>query len=334
MNKYRIKLNLGKNSYEIVIGKNLLSNVDKLFNLNRKILIITDDNIPKTFIKKVSTKAKDSHVFVLKHGENSKNYTNYQKIIMSLIKYNFDRSSAIVAIGGGMVGDISGFVASTYMRGIDFYNIPTTLLSQVDSSIGGKTAINVSKVKNIVGSFYQPKKVLIDTDTLKTLTEREFYSGLIESIKMSATFDKKLFNYIKKCDDIYSHIEYIIYRSLLIKKRVVEKDEKEKGLRRVLNFGHTIGHAIEEVKNYKLLHGECVGIGMLYFSSPKVKAEIETLLKKYNLPTSCKFDKRKAISLISHDKKSINGKIATIQVDRIGRYKIKELNLPEIKKIM
>lgn len=334
MKKYTIKINLGKNSYNIIIGSKLLTSANKFFNLNRKVLIVTDDSIPKTYIRKVKIKIKKPYILTVKHGEKNKSYANYQKIINALIKHNFDRSDAIVAIGGGMIGDISGFAASTYMRGIDFYNVPTTLLSQVDSSIGGKTAINVSKVKNIAGSFYQPKGVLIDTDTLSSLSEREFYSGLVESIKMACTFDKKLFAYIKNCDNIHRHIEYIIYHSLLIKKKVVEKDEKEKGLRKVLNFGHTIGHAIEEVKNYKLLHGECVGLGMLYFSSPSVKVELESLLKKYNLPTYCNFDKKKALSLIAHDKKSINGKISTIQVDRIGSFKIKKLSLSDIREIL
>ena len=334
MKKYTIKLNLGKNSYDIIIGNKLLSNANKYFDLNRKTLIITDDNIPKTFINNIKKCSKKPYILTLKHGERNKNYTNYQKIINALTKYGFDRSCAVVSIGGGMIGDISGFAASTYMRGIDFYNVPTTLLSQVDSSIGGKTAINSSNIKNLVGTFYQPKRVLIDTDTLKTLPKRELYSGLVEAIKMSATFDKNLFNYINNCDDISKHIEYIIYRSLLIKKKVVEKDEKEKNLRRVLNFGHTIGHAIEEVKNYRLLHGECVGLGMLYFSSPKVKEKLEEVLTKYNLPTKCNFDKKKALSLISHDKKSKNGKVSTIHVEKLGSFKIKTLDQSEIKKIL
>ena len=334
MKKHIIKINLGANSYKIIIGSNILSNVKRYFDTNRKFLIITDDNVPKAYIKKVRLALPRSYVFTLKHGENNKNNANYQKIMNNLIKHNFDRSDAIVAVGGGMVGDLAGFVASTYMRGIAFYNIPTTLLSQVDSSIGGKTAINMSKVKNIVGAFYQPKAVIIDTDTLKTLTEREFYSGLVEAIKMSATFDKRLFNYIKNCKDVYRHIDYIIYRSLLIKKKVVEKDEKEKGLRKVLNFGHTIGHAIEETKNYRLLHGECVGIGMLYFSSPKARENIEQILRRYNLPTTCTYDKKKVLSLIKHDKKSKDNKVSTIHVDKIGRYKVRTLSIEDIGKLL
>lgn len=333
--KYKtLKLNLKENSYNIIIGKSLIANADKFFNLKRKVLIVTDDNIPKKFLQKVKKCIVSPHIFILKHGEKNKNYSNYLKIINELIKYNFDRSSAIVAIGGGMVGDISAFAASTYMRGIDFYNIPTTLLSQVDSSIGGKTAINLSSIKNIIGTFSQPKGVLIDIDTLSTLPRREFASGLAESIKMAATFDEKFFNYLEKCSNITKNIEYIIFKSLNIKKKVVEKDEKEKGLRKVLNFGHTIGHAVEKSKNYKLLHGECVGIGMNYFSNGNAKQRIISLLQKYNLPTKTNIDKNKVIDLISHDKKQNKSSISTIQVDNIGKYKIVDLTLKEINNLL
>ena len=236
----------------------------------------------------------------------------------------------MAAIGGGMIADMSAFAASTYMRGIDFYNIPTTLLSQVDSSIGGKTAIDFMNVKNIIGTFTQPRGVLIDIDTLKTLPKREFNSGLVEAIKIATTFDKDFFNYIKTCDDIKENIEKIITRSLELKKMVVENDEKEKGLRKVLNFGHTIGHAIEEEENYKLLHGECVGIGMLYFSDGNVKKEIEDILKKYNLPLTCNFNKEKVIELIKHDKKSSGDTISTIHVNKIGTYEIIDMGINEI----
>ena len=329
-----IKVNLGKNSYNITIGRGSLSHAEKYLNLKRKVLIVTDDNIPKKYIQKIKSKSQKAYIVVIKHGEENKNYKNYLKIMQILISYRFDRSDAIVAIGGGMVGDMAGFAASTYMRGIDFYNVPTTLLSQVDSSIGGKTAINATKIKNIIGTFYQPKGVLIDTDVLKTLPKRELNSGIVESIKMAATFDKNFFRFLCSCDDIIKNSESIIYKSLILKKRVVEKDEKEKGLRKVLNFGHTIGHAIEESMNYKLLHGECVGIGMLFFSNKEAKSKIESALLHYNLPTSCKIDKRKIIKLIKHDKKAKNDMVSTIQVDKIGSYKIINVGLHDIAAIL
>ena len=334
MNKLTVKIEETTKSYDINIGHNLLCDADKYFNLNRKVLIVTDDNIPNEYIDTVKSKCKISTVLALSHGEENKNFNNYQKIIKSLIDNSFTRVDAVVAIGGGMVGDMSAFAASTYMRGIDFYNIPTTLLSQVDSSIGGKTAIDFMNVKNIVGTFTQPKGVLIDVDTLKTLPERELNSGLVEAIKIAATFDKDFFDFIKSCDDILGNIEKIISRSLELKKMVVENDEKEKGLRKVLNFGHTIGHAIEEEENYKLLHGECVGIGMLYFSDGDVKKEIEDVLKKYNLPLTCNFNNEKVIELIKHDKKSSGDTISTIHVNKIGTYEIIDMSINEIENLI
>ena len=329
-NKNSIKINIPNNAYTITVGKNLLKDVDKYFNLKRKILIVTDDNIPVEYIKTVKSKIKDCYLLVIEHGEKNKNFTNYQKILQTLIKHNFNRSDAIIAIGGGVIGDMSAFASSTYMRGIDFYNIPPTLLSQVDSSIGGKTAIDYMGVKNIVGTFYQPKAVLIDTDTLKSLPRRQLNNGIVESIKMAVTFDKKFFNFLKTIPDILKNSDTIVYNSLIIKKSVVEKDLKEKNLRKVLNFGHTLGHAIEESLNLKYLHGECVGIGMLYFSSDTVKNEIKDILSKYNLPTKLKFDKNKVIKLMAHDKKSNSDTISIIYVDKIGSYKIKKWTLNEI----
>ena len=330
----QININIPNNSYIITIGNDLLCNVNQYFNLNRKVLIVTDDNIPLEYIIKVKHCIKECFTITLNHGEKNKNFQNYQEIIKSLIENNFSRSDAIIAIGGGVIGDMSAFAASTYMRGIDFYNIPTTLLSQVDSSIGGKTAIDFMNVKNIVGTFYQPKAVLIDTITLKSLPKRELNNGLVESIKMAATFDEVFFKYLKTYPDILENAEYIIYSSLLIKKNVVEQDVKENNLRKVLNFGHTIGHAFEESLNLKYLHGECVGVGMLYFSSENVKNEIKQLLSKYNLPTKFNYDKNKVIELIKHDKKSNSNTISTIFVNNIGTFEIRELSLNEIGQLL
>lgn len=330
----KIGINIPNNSYTIVLGQGLLSDVDKYFNVNRKVLIVSDDNIPLDYINKVKTAIKEPYTLTINHGEVNKNFANYQEILMKLIENNFTRADAVIAIGGGVIGDMTAFAASTYMRGIDFYNIPTTLLSQVDSSIGGKTAIDFMNVKNIVGTFYQPKGVLIDTDTLKSLPERELNSGLVESIKMAATFDKEFFEYLKKAPNILENAESIICPSLMIKKDVVEKDEKESGLRKVLNFGHTIGHAIEESLNLKYLHGECVGVGMLYFTSDEIKKDLTELLSKYNLPTKLEFNKDDVIELIKHDKKSNSDTISTIHVNKIGTYEIKNMTIDEISKLL
>ena len=215
------------------------------------------------------------------------------------------------------------------MRGIDFYNIPTTLLSEVDSSIGGKTAINLNGVKNIIGAFHQPKRVLIDPDVLKTLPPRQISNGLAEAIKMAATFDKELFELIET-EDIMKNLDTIIERSLRIKKMVVECDEKESGLRRVLNFGHTIGHGIESYEElHGLYHGECVALGMIPMCAEEARKRILSVLKKANLPTDLTFDADRVYEAVTHDKKADGDMINVIYVPEIGSYEMKKVSLAD-----
>jgi 3-dehydroquinate synthase len=216
------------------------------------------------------------------------------------------------------------------MRGIDFYNIPTTLLSQVDSSIGGKTAIDFEGVKNIIGAFYQPKKVLIDSNTLLTLDNRLLNEGLAEAIKMAATFNKDLFKTIKEANNLLDIIDEVIIESLRIKKAVVEEDPFEKGVRKVLNFGHTIGHGIEASLNGALYHGECVALGMMFFASKEVKKELKETLMKYNLPVSYDFNKEIVFDYIKHDKKAIGDLINVVYCLKLGTYEIKKIAVKDI----
>ena len=301
--------------YDVVIEKNSLNLIDKYFDLKRKVLILTDDGVPSEYSEIVKEKCIEAYIYVIEQGEKSKSFTNYGKILDFLIEKQFSRTDCIVAVGGGVVGDLAGFVAATYMRGITFYNVPTTLLSQVDSSIGGKTAIDKCGIKNIVGSFYPPHKVLIDTNVLKTLDIRQFNAGLVESIKMGLTSDKELFDLIKNTNNIFDDIETVVIKSLLVKKKVVEDDPKEKGLRKVLNFGHTVGHAIESLSNY--LHGECVGIGMLYFVSDELKDELKRVLDRYHLPIESSEKADKLYEYICLDKKRNVVKIDIRKVSKI-----------------
>ncbi|MDO5479698.1 MAG: 3-dehydroquinate synthase family protein, partial [Clostridia bacterium] len=212
-------------------------------------------------------------------GEENKNFETYKTVLSALTENGFTRTDCVVAVGGGVVGDLAGFAASSYMRGIDFYNIPTTVLSQIDSSIGGKTAIDFYGYKNIIGAFHQPKKVIIDADVTKTLTKRQIVSGLAEAVKMAATSDKELFSIFEN-GDYEEHFDEIIEKSLMIKKAVVEEDVDEKGLRKVLNFGHTVGHAIESNAGLgRFYHGECVALGMLYMADKEAKERIINVLK-------------------------------------------------------
>ena len=328
----KIDVKTSTNTYEVIIENNILNKVCEYVSLNNKVLIVTDDGVPSAYVKTLAKQCEDSYVFTFKHGEESKNINTYQEIISFMISNNFTRGDLIIALGGGVVGDLAAFVASTFNRGIKFVNIPTTLLSQVDSSIGGKTAIDYDGIKNVIGTFYPPSLVLIDPNTLNTLEKRQFNAGLVEAIKMAATSNETLFELIENSTDIYKDIQEIIYQALLIKKQVVEEDEKEKGLRKILNFGHTIGHAIEVTSDY--LHGECVGLGMLCMASNEVKERLVKLLEKYNLPTKVDVNKDKLFSLILHDKKRSGKNIDIVLVDKIGTYKIKTIDVIEINNYM
>ena len=326
----KLTINCKTYSYDVIIQRNILNNVSEYLSLQRKVLILTDDGVPSEYVLKISSQCLNPIIVTVKQGEQSKNIDNYQLVMKTLIEHGFTRTDCLVSIGGGVVGDLGGFISSTYMRGIDFYNIPTTLLSQVDSSIGGKTAIDYNGIKNIIGSFYTPKCVLIDPNTLKTLDKRQLHAGLVEAIKMACTCSSSLFEIISKSKNLENDIDEIIFQSLQIKQKIVEEDLEEKGLRRVLNFGHTLGHIIESASNYNLLHGECVGIGMLSFSSDKARKQIKKLLKKYNLPTTYDLSLKDIDEYLIHDKKKTGDYIWIVSVENIGSYELKKIKIDEL----
>lgn len=326
-------MNLEK-GYDIIVGRNLLDDADEYFNLDRKVLIISDSGVPREYIEKVRSKCKDGNVIIFKQGEASKNIKTYKKCIDAAINFKMDRKDAIVAIGGGVVGDLAGFVASSYMRGIDFYNIATTTLSSIDSSIGGKVAIDYEGYKNIVGAFYQPKGVLIDLDYLKTLDTRNIHNGLVEAIKTGLIGDAELFEMFEN-EDVMENLEEVIYRSLCFKKKVVEEDEKEMGLRKILNFGHTIGHGIETFKQGELLHGECVGLGMLKVIENKgIKERLRKVLVKYDLPVNVDYDEEELLNIIRHDKKGKGNQIDLIKLKEIGEAVIETVDYEDIRRLI
>ena len=328
-----VTLNLGDRGYDIVVKRGILKEAAQQLNLNRNVLIVTDDGVPPEYAECVAEQCENPVIVIIKQGEDSKSISEMENICRVMLNNNFTRNDCVVAVGGGVVGDLAGFCAASYMRGIDFYNIPTTLLSQVDSSIGGKVAVNLDKFKNIIGAFYQPKKVLIDSFLLKTLPERQFANGMAEAIKMSLTSDADLFSLIEK-ENIEENIDIIIEKSLIIKKQVVENDEREKGLRKILNFGHTIGHAIESAEFERLYHGECVALGMLPVCSTKVRERLTAVLKKVGLPTEYKFNKDLIQKNISHDKKSQGDSIYGVFVDEIGTFSLKEVSIDDFVKLI
>ncbi len=326
-----LHMNLGVHSYDITIERGVLRRAGELLNLNRRVFILTDEGVPSRYSKTVADQCAKSVVVCLPSGEQNKCPENWVSLLRTMLENDFDRHDCVVAVGGGVIGDLAGFVAASYMRGIDFYNIPTTLLSQVDSSVGGKVAIDLDGYKNTVGAFWQPKAVLIDPDVLSTLDERQIGCGMAEAIKMMATFDRAAFEEMEKCSDM--PIDKIIENALKIKMGVVEKDEKEAGLRAVLNFGHTVGHAIEHISasgEHPLLHGECVAIGMLCVTEGEVNQRIRALLERYHLPTSFVCRREDVVEAVTHDKKAAADMIKLICVPEIGTYTIQKLSAEAI----
>lgn len=328
-------VNLAKNSYKITVGSGLIARANEFFNLDRKVVIVTDSGVPAEYAEAVAHAASDAHIITVPEGEGSKSVETFAQVQAKLIELGVTRSDCLVAVGGGVVGDLCGFVAASYMRGIDFYNVPTTLLSQVDSSVGGKTAVNHAGIKNIIGAFHQPRGVLIDTDVLKTLPKRQISAGAAEAIKMAITLDKELFERLEVEGCEWARSEEMIARAVDIKRRVVECDERESSLRRVLNFGHTFGHAIEENEGIcGLYHGECVALGMTYTTSGEAKERLLRLLTKYALPTEYKGDVEAALKLISHDKKCECKAVNAIFCDAVGSYRIEKISAEEFSAIV
>ncbi len=329
-----IPVNLGENSYNITLERGALSRAGEIFDLDRHALIVTDSGVPKKYAETVAKCAKRADIITFEQGEKSKSFDTLRTLLFALTENGYTRTDCVVAVGGGVVGDISGFAASMFMRGIDFYNIPTTLLSQVDSSIGGKTAVDFEGYKNIIGAFKQPKGVLIDPDVLDTLEKRQLSNGLAESIKMALTSDRELYEAIRD-GDAFADIDNVIYRSLLIKKNVVEQDERESGLRRILNFGHTVGHAVESICGLSdLCHGECVAIGMIPMLAPQIREQVSAVLTKYGLPSASPVPAEKLIEAMSHDKKVDGSFIHAVFVPRAGEFEIKKLKFEDFSNLV
>jgi len=328
--KMTINMNLSENSYDIIVERGILESAKENLNLQRRVLIVTDSGVPIEYVKTLAKQCKEPTICTVEMGEQSKSLDVFGHLLNTMLRKGFSRNDCVVAVGGGVVGDLSGFAASAYMRGIDFYNIPTTLLSQIDSSIGGKTAINFGGMKNIVGAFYQPKRVLIDPELLKTLPERQIANGLAEAVKMALTSDEKLFEIFEN-GNIKENIDEIIIRSLNIKKSVVEKDEKEASLRKILNFGHTIGHGIESSENmHGLYHGECVALGIIPMCDEKIRGRVIEVLKKCSLYNMIEFDWDKIEKAAFHDKKADGENVTVTLVHEIGQYELKKMSCSEV----
>lgn len=325
-----LNVNLKENSYKVILGSNILKDLSSYYSLDKKVLVLTDDLVPSFYSDEVLKQTKEGYKYIIKHGEESKNINYYILINKFLLEHEFTRNDLVIAVGGGVVGDLGAFVASTYKRGIDFINVPTSTLAMIDSSVGGKTGIDFNGVKNVIGTFYEPKLVLIDFDTLKTLDERNYNNGLVEALKMGLLFSEELINLF---NNPKGNIEKIITKSIEYKIKVVEQDEFELDERRLLNLGHTFGHAFE-ISN-KCLHGEGVAKGLMYvINNPLLKIRVRNILNKLNIPLNYFIDKEEVFNLIKNDKKRNDNMISLIKINYIERYVIEDVNLETIEKML
>lgn len=325
-------------TYPIFIGENIVENLGKLINFSKysKIVLVTDKHIEKLLLKQMPQfLPQNSEVIVMPIGERSKTIDTVEEIWRELLDLHCDRKTLVINMGGGVILDMAGFAASTFMRGLDFINIPTTLLSQVDASVGGKTGVNFLEVKNLIGTFNQPKAVIIDVALLQTLSERDFIAGFGEVIKTGAIADKKLFEFVsskKPKEFSQKELVSIIEKTIKIKTQIVEKDQKETSLRKLLNFGHTIGHAIEilsQTTDNPLLHGEAVAIGMVAEAQIAVEKNLlkqstfDELIKKIlhaGLPVkTLNIKTNDIVEKMQTDKKNEKGNIKFTLLKRIGQ---------------
>lgn len=339
-----------KNPYKVLAGSGLLKKSGELIKeyagLSPKAetaVIITDDSVDRLYSGAVEQSAANEGFRVLKyiipHGEASKSAENYIKILEYLAENAVTRSDFIIALGGGVVGDMAGFAAATFLRKIDFIQIPTSLLACVDSSVGGKTGIDLKAGKNLAGAFHQPKLVICDLDVLDTLPEEVFRDGCAEVIKYGVLFDEKLFRHLKN-EGIDFDREYVVPRCIELKRDVVVEDEFDNGKRQLLNLGHTLAHAAEMKSDFRLSHGRAVAIGMTAFSGAaadegicgrECAEEIRTVIEKFGLPTKCEYNADELYDMMLKDKKRKGSSISVIVPERIGRCSIKRLELTELR---
>lgn len=346
MNKVNININNDlKINYDILVKKGLINDTGKLVKevlRGKRALIVTDDIVDKFYTETVKKSLEKENIItsvcVLENGETNKNIESIYNIYSALAKNELSRKDIIIALGGGVIGDMAGYAAATWMRGIDFVQIPTTLLACVDSSVGGKTGINIKEGKNLVGAFHSPRLVIMDSDVLNTLPKREFNAGMAEVIKHAFLFDKKLLEYLENNNSF--DMDFILKRNCELKGHIVEIDYKEKKERMFLNFGHTIGHSVENAAGYGvLLHGEAVAIGVIFAIEYGIKKNItkdkslleraKNIFDKFSLPTAVpsNINLKDAIKL---DKKRSDDKINFVFLESIGKPYVEKVSIKDI----
>ena len=318
----KLTMQLKSRSYDIILKAGCLANLHQFTNVqHRKVFVLTDSGVPAAYAQTVAAQCPDATVYTIPQGEGSKCLKVYGQVLQAMLAFGMDRRDLLVAVGGGVVGDLGGFCAASYMRGIDFVNCPTTVLAQVDSSIGGKTAIDLGETKNIVGAFWQPKVVLVDFDTLKTLPRRQVVNGLAEALKTGLIGDPQLFA-LFECEHPEENIEQIVYRSLKFKKKIVEQDEREGSVRACLNFGHTIGHGIEAVRGGR-------GRRTMIEDTALLK-RTRAIYRALGLPTRAGANREKVLAYMQHDKKTSGDRITVIKCPGLGCWRADKLPMTEL----
>ena len=350
MKIHNVEVDLGDRSYPIYIGEQLFAQVDIAGLIKgRQVMIVTNETIAPLYLSALREQLPALQVdeVILPDGESFKTLDTLNLIFDALLEMRHNRTTTLIALGGGVIGDMTGFAAASYQRGVDFIQSPTTLLSQVDSSVGGKTGVNHPRGKNMIGAFYQPKAVLADTDVLKTLPKRELAAGLAEVIKYGLIYDVEFLAWLEQNIDGLNECDpellaYAIKRSCEIKAEVVAQDERESGIRAILNLGHTFGHAIETEQGYgNWLHGEAVGAGMwmaadlshrLGWISAGDLARTETLLRRANLPVRApeNMSPERFIELMSLDKKVLDGRIRLVLLKQLGEAVVTDSADPDL----
>lgn len=346
-----LKMELGDRSYTIHIKPNILKSLETILSpiiKGKRIYIITDDNVAPIYLDDVAKQFGNYAVYtyIIPNGEKSKSMENFRLILEDMASNGIQRNDMLIALGGGVVGDLSGFVAASYMRGIPWVQIPTTLLSQIDSSVGGKVAVNIPQGKNLVGAFYQPNCVLIDSETLKTLPDENVLDGMGELVKYAFISDLPIYDKLcdlKRVEDVLNHIDDLIYMSCSAKKAFVEEDELDLGLRKILNYGHTLGHAIEGHFNYKYTHGIAVANGMYMITEKAEKSgltkagvteKLFQMLKGYDLLRTYDLTVDNMLPFIKRDKKTGSDSIDLILIDEIKKPYIKSMTFDEVEKLL
>ena len=329
----KITVHTKTKEYPVIQERGILKRAEEVIGRSGHVFLISDDGVPVQWQNILQKQYPQAHMHIFPHGEENKNMTVLQDILADMLDHHVSRNDTVIVLGGGVAGDMGGFAAACYMRGIRYVNIPTTTLSMIDSSIGGKTAVDLHGHKNSVGAFWQPDMVLIDPDTLSTLPKRHVVNGLAEAVKEGMICDEKLFAVFEK-DDYMDHLDEIICRCLEIKRDIVERDERESGERKLLNFGHTFGHAYESVSGlHAYLHGECVAMGMMtVLADEEIRARLRKVLERMGLPVRCQADPQEVMRMIRTDKKADHDTISLIQVHQIGKGTIETWTMEETER--